>query len=194
MEKQEVLQNIEYNNRLIRGLQSDLYHYQDRLSSIQREEKHTNQKISDFDAQIRNLRNKKEDIEKIKKRIESLYSEYEEKQRARMALLNRVNARPIRQNFMKSYLNQMNELIKGREAHSALDGLREAINKTQNEFIHMQNEIENCQNDKNNLLRAIEDLHRQYSRTQSMISDVNSQLRYRRNRLEYWKNILRSMN
>ena len=193
MEKEEVLNNIRYNERLINDLSRRLNQLNNQQNSLNREIDKIWKKVDQCDRSINDQKKKMDDVEVMKRKLQQVREEYEKKQRARINALKTLECREIKQNFMKSYLRYMNNLIKGPEATRTIRGLDEATEKTKKELNHIKSEIAEIRDKKIRFLNDIDELKRNVSQAKESIDDTLRQLSYRRDRLSYWKRILRTL-
>lgn len=191
MTKEEVKQNIRYNENLVNQ-------YQRRLNSLNQQVNSLNSTVRQLNAQNNDLVSRKKKLEgelaelgQLKNKVQNLRDEFSSRQTRRMTGYNRNIGSIFTTNFFSSYINGMKSLLSGSEYRNAYNGLSSAVDKVVKKIKEKDREVDSVVKQINDVRRRIDNATLEIRSCRSQISQTESDLAYRRRRIQYWKDKLK---
>lgn len=191
MTKQEVYQNIRYNEDLVNSYTRNLNNLRARVNDLNAQIDSYNGQINQLDARIRGLRTQIDELKQLRIKYQGLQNEFADRQAKRWSRFTLNFSRGFHFKFILSYISGMKNLLSGGEYRRAYDGLSAAVNTIAHKIRSIQEEIDGINKDISSKRRRIDSIWGDIRYNQSQINQMNSNLSYRRQRITYWKRQLR---
>lgn len=187
MTKQEVQNNIRYNENLVNQYQREINNLDNQIRTL-------NSRISQYNGQINNLRNNKQNLEnqldelqRLHNKVTGLLDAFSSRQAKRVANFNKNNSVTGGLRFIKTYIEGMKDLLSGQEYRNTYNGLTTAIDKVKKQIQAKQREIESVGSQINNAQRNADGAQREINNCRNRINQLHNDLSYRKRRIQYWQ-------
>lgn len=191
MTKQEVYNNIRYNENLVASYQSTLRRLKNNIDDADTKISRYNSQITELNSEIKNLRSQIEELNMLKSKYQKLQNDFSSRQAQRVKRFNLNFSENLGVKFILSYVNGMKELLSGNEYKKAYNGLTTAFEKISNKIKSIQKEIDNLDSGANSKRRKIDELRSNINSYKNQMSKTNSNISYSRQRIIYWKDQLK---
>ena len=126
MTKQEVQNNIRYNENLVNQ-------YQREINSLNSQVRTLNSRISQLNSQIGSLNSRKQtlsneiaELQRLKTKLQGLRDNFSARQSKRVSGFNRNTTQVLSVKFIASYISGMRDLLSGQEYRNTYNGLTTA--------------------------------------------------------------------
>lgn len=190
MTRQEVLENIRYNENLVNQYVGTLNNLQSRVSNVNAEINQYNSQLTSLNAQVRKVSGQISELNQLKIKCQKLQEDFAGRQASRINKFN-VNVSSMEgTGFISSYISGMSSLLSGSEYKNAYNGIGTAISTIKSDIREKQGRLNELRNSIAMLERSIENARRNLCDYQNQISETNTNLSYRRQRITYWRNQL----
>ncbi len=187
MTKQEVQNNIRYNQNLVSQYEREISNLYGQINS-------QDSKIRQLDGQIGGLRARKQSIDgeyselqRLRSKLQSLRDNFSVRQSKRVSGFNKNVGNIINVKFIKSYISGMRDLLSGQEYRNTYNGITSAIDKVNSQIQAKQREIESVQAQINSAQRNIDNARSLINSYQRSIEQRKGDISYRRQRIRYWE-------
>ena len=191
MTRAEVQNNIRYNERLVTQYQNQVNDFQRKISSLESQIRALNSQKADYASKENKLKNQIDELNQLRKKYESLQTNFSNRQSKRMKNFNANFSHSLNVNFIKSYVTEMKTLLSGSEYKRAYNGLTTAIEKISTQITSLRKQADDLHQ---KALKAQQEINTKQWNIQSYRSQKNAattNLSYRRQRINYWKEQLR---
>lgn len=190
MTKQEVLENIRYNENLVNQYVSTLNNLRSRFSDANVEIGRYNSQLTSLNTQARELNDQISELNQLKGKCQRLQENFGSRQASRINKFN-VNVSSMKgTGFISSYISGMSSLLSGSEYRNAYNGIGTAISTISSDIREKQGRLNELRNSISSVERSLETARRNLSSWQNQIDETSNNLSYRRQRIEYWRNQL----
>ena len=190
MTKQEVLENIRYNENLVNQYVGTINDLSGRVSDINAEISRYNSQLTSLNTQARELNEQISELNQLKGKCQRLHEDFAGKQASRITKFNANVASLKGTGFISSYVSGMSSLLSGSEYRNAYNGIETAISTICSDLNAKQGRLNEVRNNIASLEQYLESARRNLSSYQNQISETNTNLSYRRQRITYWRNQL----
>lgn len=191
MTKQEVYNNIRYNENLVYSYQRDFANLEREMNELNRQIRNLNQEIDNLNRQSNQFENQINELKQLKRKYENLRSSFENKQILRKQKFSNVFSKANTVGFIASYLSGMSDLLSGQEYRRAYNGLSEAVNKIVKKINMIQREKYDIEDEIRRKRYYINERENDITLCKRRLNETDNNLRYRKNRITYWKNQLK---
>ncbi len=191
MTKQEVQNNIRYNENLVNQYQREINNLNNQINSLNSGIQSSNGQIAGLVARKKTLEREMSELNGLRAKLQGLKDNFGNRQSRRMNNFVRYSAQVINVHFIGSYLSGMRDLLSGREYQNALNGIVESIAKVMNKLRAKQQEIDSVQAEINKAQQNINNANDEINRCRQRLNQRRSDLAYRKNRIQYWKEQLK---
>ena len=191
MTRAEVQNNIRYNERLVTQYQNQVNDFQRKISSLESQIRALNSQKADYASKENKMKKQIDELTQLRKKYESLQTNFSNRQSKRMKNFNANFSHSLNVNFIKSYVTEMKTLLSGSEYKKAYNGLTTAIEKISTQITSLRKQADDLHQ---KALKAQQEINTKQWNIQSYRSQKNAattNLSYRRQRINYWKEQLR---
>ena len=190
MTKQEVLDNIRYNENLVNQYQREINSYRNSVNALSSAIKTLNGKIDALVVTRKKLEQEISELQALKSKLTTLQESFAQRQSQRVTNFNKHSGLAMGLKLFTSYWNGMKDLLSGQEYRKTYNGLTEAIEKADKKLQAKVRERESVKSNINQLNGQIDSKKREINSYNTRISQRSSDLSYRKERIRYWQNQL----
>jgi len=187
MTKQEVQENIRYNENLVYQYQRDLNNLNSRLNSLNSRSNQLNGQISSLRLRKQTLEREVGELQRLKSKIQGLRDDFSSRQSKRVNNFNHSITQILSVRFITSYISGMRDLLSGQEYRNTYNGISTAYDRVSDKLQTKQRELESTIGQYNSAQNNIDSTRRDINSCRNQISQKNSDLSYRRRRIQYWE-------
>ena len=187
MTKQEVLNNIIYNQNLVSQYEREISNLYGQINSQNSKIKQLDGQIAGFRARKQSLTDEQSELQRLRSKLQSLRDNFSARQSKRVSGFNKNVANIINVKFIKSYISGMRDLLSGQEYRNTYNGITSAIDKVNRQIQVKQREIESVQGQINSAQRNIDSARSLINSYQRSIEQRKGDLSYCRQCIRYWE-------
>ena len=187
MTRQEVLNNIAYNENLVNQYQREINNLNNRIRTLNADINQYNSRISNYNSKKQTLNRELDELRRLKTKLTGLKDRFTQRQTNRVNNFNKYNTFSKGVNFIASYITGMKDLLSGQEYRNAYNGLTSAEEKVTSKIRAKQEDVNSVQNQINSAQRSIDNTKANINSCRTKINQRNSDLTYRKRRIQYWK-------
>ncbi len=191
MTRQEIYNNIRYNENLVNQYLNTINRLNSTISDLNSQISNCEYQISQLNSEIRNRQSQISELNQLRNKYQKLQTDFADRQSVRINSFNSNFSRNVNVNFMSSYVIGMRSLLSGNEYRNAYNGISAAIHTISNKIYAIESEIDNLNRSIISSQATINNCRRDIGIYQNQIAGESSKLSYRRQRIVYWKNQLR---
>lgn len=191
MTKEEVKQNIRYNENLVNQYQRKLNSLNQQLNSLNATVRQLNSQNNDLVGRKKKLDGELAELGQLKRKVQGLQDEFSSRQTKRVTGYNRNIGQIFTTNFFASYISGMKSLLSGSEYRNTFNGLTSAVDKVTKKIKEKDREMDSVVKQINDVRSRIDRTNREINSCRSQISQTSSDLAYRKRRIQYWKDQLK---
>lgn len=192
MTKQEVENNIRYNEKLVRQYRSQLQENERlqrekeaEISRLVSKQQSMNKAIEALDVEI-------DELSRLKSKFNNLQESFIKKQEKRKRAFDmHFGCQVMSAKFIKSYIDGMNDLLQGTQYRKTLFELVKALEIVAEEGNRKRRKRECIFVDVSGVIEDLKNERVYYASLQSRHKQLLSDYNYRQNRIIYWRNQLR---
>lgn len=140
MTKQEVYNNIRYNENLVNSYSNNLRRLKNNINNLNSQISQCNSQISQLNSRMRELRKQINELDQLKSKYQKLQNDFMNRQSKRVNKFNVNFSKQLNLKFILSYINGMCSLLSGNEYKNAYNGLTSAIDTISNKIRVIQQE------------------------------------------------------
>ena len=191
MTKQEVRNNIKYNERLVDEFQRKVNTLNKKISDLNSQIKSYDTKINELRSKQKKLKDQIEELEQLKKKFQKLKEDFAARQAARRNKLKSMSNASWGVRFISSYFNGMSDFLDGAEYRRAYNGINSALEEIQKKINGFDSEEDIAGKQIASAQRSIDSKNKDKRNYQQQLTKAKSDLAYRKKRILYWKEQLK---
>lgn len=187
MTKQEVYNNISYNERLVRQYTNQINNLNKEISSYNSQINKYNAQKEQLTKQLNNAAKNIDELNSLLNKVKNLSNTFEQKQQKRLNAMSKNFSIIPNVGFIRSYITGMSNLLSGSEYKNACNGLNTALQNIKKRRQTEDNKYDNIKNDIKDISRKIDTSRSRVASCKAELSEAKNNLSYRKNRIVYWK-------
>ena len=191
MTKQEVYNNIRYNENLVAQYHREIASLNTKITSRKSLINHLNGQIGELKGRRQKLEEQLGELQRLRTKLQDLRDRFSARQTKRVTGFNKYNSLALGVRFIQSYMDGMRDLLSGQEYRNTYNGITAAIDKVNGQIQSKQREIDSVNSQINTAQRNIDIARNDINSYRNSISQRNGDISYRRGRIRYWNDQLK---
>lgn len=134
MTKQEVRNNIQYNENLVNQYLNTLSRLKKTVNGLNSQINQYNSQISQLNSSIKSKKSQIDELNRLKSKYQKLQNDFASRQSKRVNRFNINFSQNLNLKFIRSYISGMKSLLSGNDYKRAYNGLSSAISTISNKI------------------------------------------------------------
>ena len=127
MTKQEVRNNIKYNENLVNQYLNTISRLRKKVNDLNSQINQYNSQISQLNSNIKSKESQIDELNRLKSKYQKLQNDFANRQSKRVNTFNVNFSKNLNLKFIRSYISGMKSLLSGNDYKRAYNGLSSAI-------------------------------------------------------------------